>query len=95
MATDWPGRKGQICSYPAHEGLTKRINHSRRVNAGKSAEIFAAFDVVVPIGAGLSILAFCFSFQREQLISMRTAITFFQVRELITLQRYFGAILVI
>ena len=63
LTIDWSGRKGQICCYPTHEGLKKRLNLPRRVNAAMSAEIFTAFNVVVPIGAGLSILLFCVSFQ--------------------------------
>ena len=48
----WPGRKGQICCYPAHRGPKKQITLPRRVNNTMSGEIFAVFQVVVPIGAG-------------------------------------------
>ena len=56
LTIDWPGRKGHVCCYPNHQGTKKRINLPRRVNAAMSAEIFAAFNVVVPIGSGESSL---------------------------------------
>lgn len=52
LTTDWPGRKNYICSYPAHQGLKKRLSLPRRVNAKISAEIFVEFKETVLIGAG-------------------------------------------
>ena len=52
LTTDWPGRKYCISCYPAHQGLKKRLNLPRRVNAKMSAEIFVEFKEIVPIGAG-------------------------------------------
>ena len=33
LTTDWPGHKNYICSCPAHQGLKKRLNLPKRVNA--------------------------------------------------------------
>lgn len=52
LTIDWSGRKGQVCCYPTHKGPKKKVNLPRRVNAAMSAEIFVAFNIVVPIGAG-------------------------------------------
>ena len=52
LTTDWPGRKNNICSCPAHQGLKKRLNLLKRVNAKIPAEILFEFKKIVPIGAG-------------------------------------------
>ena len=52
LTIDWSGQKRNICCYPTHQVQKKQIANPRRVNTVMSAEIFAAFNVVVPIGAG-------------------------------------------
>ena len=49
---DWPGRKSSTCSHPKHKGQRKQMKTFRRVNASMSDEIFAIYDVSVPIGSG-------------------------------------------
>lgn len=95
LTTDWPGHKGQICSYPAHEGLKKRINHPQWVNAGMSAEIFAAFNLGSLLAQVCSFSLFVSHFSMNSWCQCVQLIHFLQVRELITLQHYFGTIFVI
>ena len=52
LTTDWQGRKSRACSYPAHVGKRKQLQHPRRVNAPMSVEIHQMFASVVPIGSG-------------------------------------------
>lgn len=52
LTIDWPGQKGQLCSYPFHKGQKRQLSLPTHVNASISAEIFLQFNVVVPIRAG-------------------------------------------
>ena len=49
---DWPGHKSITCSYPNHKGQRKQLKTVRRVNLQMSEEIFARYQISVPVGSG-------------------------------------------
>ncbi|KXJ05912.1 hypothetical protein AC249_AIPGENE28663 [Exaiptasia diaphana] len=50
---DWLGRKSTSCSYPSHSGKIQQMKTPRRVNLEMSKEIFAKYQVSVPVGSAI------------------------------------------
>ena len=52
LTVDWAGRKSSTCSYPSHRGPRKQMKNVRRINISISEEVFARYQISVPIGSG-------------------------------------------
>ena len=52
LTVDWAGRKSNTCSYPSHRGPRKQMKNVRRINISISEEVFARYQISVPIGSG-------------------------------------------
>ena len=52
LTIDWAGRKSSACSYPSHRGPRKQMKNVRRINISISEEVFARYEISVPIGSG-------------------------------------------
>ena len=50
LTVDWAGRKSSACSYPSHRGPRKQMKNVRRINI--SEEVFARYQISVPVGSG-------------------------------------------
>ena len=52
LTVDWAGRKSSTCSYPSHRGPRKQMQNVRRINVSISEEVFARYQISVPVGYG-------------------------------------------
>ena len=52
LRVDWAGQKGSTFSYPSHRGPRKQMKNVRRINILISVEVFACYQISVPIGSG-------------------------------------------
>ena len=52
MRVEWAERKNGACSYPSHRGSRKQMKNVRRINILNSEEVFAYYQISVPIGSG-------------------------------------------
>ena len=52
LTINWAGRKSSMFSYPSHRGLRKQVKNVRRINISISEEVFARYQISVPIGSG-------------------------------------------
>ena len=52
LTVDWAGRKSSTCSYPSHRGPRKQMKNVRRIYISISEEVFARYQISVPIGSG-------------------------------------------
>ena len=52
LTVDWAGRKSSTCSYPLHRSPRKQMKNVRRINISISEEVFARYQISVPIGSG-------------------------------------------
>ena len=52
LTVDWAGRKSNTCSYPSHRGPRKQMKNVRRINVSISEEVFARYQISVPVGSG-------------------------------------------
>ncbi|XP_015759339.1 PREDICTED: uncharacterized protein LOC107338616 isoform X3 [Acropora digitifera] len=53
LTIDWAGRKSSTCSYPSHRGPRKQMKNVRRINISISEEVFARYQISVPIGSAI------------------------------------------
>ena len=51
LTVDWAGRKSSTCSYPSHRGPRKLMKNVRLINISISEEVFARYQISVPIGS--------------------------------------------
>ena len=52
LTVDWTARKSSTCSCPLHRGPRKQMKNVRRINISISEEVFARYQIYVPIGSG-------------------------------------------
>ena len=50
LTVEWAGRKSSKCCYPSHR---KQMKNVRRINISISDEVFARYQISVPIGSGM------------------------------------------